>query len=105
MYSRPFKRATSRHEEENEFASLWVERTILRTAYQAASSFPDTLSLVPVLSVAHPDTDPDQACQVNPDTDPDPACQVNPDTNPDPACQGNPDTDPVPDSDTDPGFC
>ena len=37
MYSRPFKRATSRHEEENEFASLWVERTILRTAYQAHS--------------------------------------------------------------------
>ncbi len=35
MYSRPFKRATSRHEEENEFASLWVERTLLRTAYQA----------------------------------------------------------------------
>lgn len=34
MYSRPFKRATSRHEEENEFASLWVERTLLRTAYQ-----------------------------------------------------------------------
>jgi hypothetical protein len=69
MYSRPFKRATSRHEEENEFASLWVERTILRTAYQAASSFRSHC-------VVHPDPDP--AFHVNPETDPVPDFDTDP---------------------------
>ena len=46
MYSRPFKRTSSTSEEENEFACLWIERTILRTSHQ----LPGILRWFPVIS-------------------------------------------------------
>ena len=46
MYSRPFKRPPARGQEDNEFASLWIERTILRTSYQ----LPGILRWFPVVS-------------------------------------------------------
>ena len=46
MYSRPFKRASGAAEEENEFACLWIERTILRTSHQ----LPGILRWFPVIN-------------------------------------------------------
>jgi len=48
MYSRPFKRASGggTSEEENEFACLWIERTILRTSHQ----LPGILRWFPVIN-------------------------------------------------------